>query len=152
MKTKHHILLIIITCLSSLNVAAQDTEFWFTVPHLSEAIVESYPLDRPAFFAIVNSSDVQANVQIKLYNGGYHVDINTTIAPGDLYRRDFITDPEIKQLENPRGTAGDVTTYGIHITSNVPVVAYYMANHPASRDIFTLKGRRALGTSFYVPM
>jgi hypothetical protein len=136
------------------NAQAQGyTDFWFVAPHLSEQIAADYPLDRPAFFALSNGTSLSANVQLVFYNGGTPITINQTIAPGELYRHVFPgNNNDIKQIENPRGSAGTVTTYGVHITSDIPITGYYMANNPASRDIFTLKGTPALGAEFYVPM
>ena len=134
------------------NVAAQDTEFWFVAPHASEQEVANYPLNVPSFLAISNGSSQPAHVQVYHYNGGTPVIYTDIIAPGEIYKIDYGDTTLVKQIENSRLTAGNVTQYGTHITSDVPVTAYYMINHPDSRDIFTLKGRSALGTEFYVPM
>ena len=131
---------------------AQDTDFWFTVPHLSEDFSNGYQLNIPAFFAISNGTNQSAHVEITRYNGGFPIVMTQSIAPGQLYKMDFLTQTDIKTIENPRNSAGSVTQFGIHITSDVPVSAYYMANAGPSRDIFTLKGKAALGTMFYVPM
>ena len=69
-----------------------------------------------------------------------------------MYKKDFTTAAEAAQIQNPRGQAGNVVKYGVHITSDIEVTAYYMVNHTASRDIYTLKGKSALGMEFYVPM
>src|SRR5690606_38636799 len=44
-----------------------------------------------------------------------------------------------------------VRDFGFHITSDVPVTAYYQVKG-ADSEIYTLKGRNALGTHFIVPM
>ncbi|MDR1556921.1 MAG: IgGFc-binding protein [Tannerellaceae bacterium] len=135
------------------GLRAQDTAFWFVAPHMSEQLAAGVPLNRPAFLAISNGTYQTANVRITRYNGtSASIFTNVTIAPGALYKLDFTTDAEMKTIENPRGQAGSVTEFGMHIYSDVKVTAYYMHNHTDSRDIFTLKGHQALGTSFYVPM
>ncbi|MDR1258492.1 MAG: IgGFc-binding protein [Tannerellaceae bacterium] len=141
-------------CCLLTNAAAQDTAFWFVAPHMSEFTAGSpaTALNYPAFLAISNSTYQTANVVITLYNGGSTLTIPATIPPGGLYKHDFSTPTTIKQIENPRGQAGSVVKYGTHISSTVPVTAYYMLNHTESRDIFTLKGHQALGTLFYIPM
>ncbi|MDR1938795.1 MAG: hypothetical protein LBQ73_09920 [Tannerellaceae bacterium] len=139
----------------SVQVRAQDTAFWFVAPHMSETLAgnPSTPLNYPAFLAISNATGQEAHVTITRYNGANASLVNNaTIAAGALYKLDFTTNANMKTIENPRGSAGSVTEFGIHITSDVKVTAYYMHNHTDSRDIFTLKGRQALGTSFYVPM
>ncbi|MDR1356581.1 MAG: hypothetical protein LBJ58_02795 [Tannerellaceae bacterium] len=144
------------TCLlaaSLTGLRAQDTEFWFVAPHMSEQLAAGIPLNRPAFLAISNGNYQAANVTVTRYNGANASLVNTTTIPaGGLYKLDFTSDLDMKTIENPRGLAGSVTEFGIHITSSVPVTAYYMHNHTDSRDIFTLKGHQALGTLFYVPM
>ena len=47
--------------------------------------------------------------------------------------------------------AGNVVSCGIHIESTEKLVAYYMFDASATKDIFTLKGKAALGTEFFVP-
>ena len=138
--------------LSAGSMKAQDTEFWFTVPHLSEQLASGVPLNMPAFLAISNGTYQSANVVITRYNGGTSIVDTQFISPGQLYRLDFSNQTAMQTIQNPRDFAGNVTKFGIHITSDVPVTAYYMANSPDSRDIFTLKGQKALGTLFYVPM
>ena len=131
---------------------AQDTDFWFAAPHLSETMNTGVPLNRPTFLSISNATDQTANVVITLYNGGSKMTIPATITPGTLFKHDFASALEVKTIENPRGLAGTVTNFGVHIKSDVKVTAYYMGNHVASKDIYALKGKSALGTSFYVPM
>jgi len=152
MKTKITLLLLLLSC--PLVLRAQDTEFWFAVPHLSEYYngVSSGYLNRPALLVLSNGTDKTAHVKVVFYDGGTESFIEPVIAPGDVYKHDFTSDTDMNHIQNPRTQAGAVTKYGMHITSDVKITAYYMANNPASRDIFTLKGRQALGTSFYVPM
>jgi hypothetical protein len=129
------------------------TDFWFVAPNMSEMMNQGIPMNRPAFLAISNGTSQEANVTITLYNGGAIQTITVPpIAPGSLHKQDFASADEIKTIENPRNLAGNVTKFGTHITSDVPVTIYYMLNHTQSRDIFTLKGHQALGTIFYVPM
>ncbi|MDR2955667.1 MAG: IgGFc-binding protein [Prevotella sp.] len=133
-------------------IKAQDTEFWFTAPHSSHTVVSGYQLYRPMFLAISNTNAQPANIQITLYNGGSTITITDVIPANGFYKKDFTTINEANQIQNPREQAGNVVKYGIHISSDIKVTAYYMANHPASKDIYTLKGGNALGTEFYVPM
>jgi hypothetical protein len=153
MKTKFLFGGILLFCCFAPGLRAQDTEFWFVAPHMSEQSAAGIPLNRPAFLAISNATERDAHVTITRYNGA-NASIVTpvTILPGTLYKLDFTTDADMKTIENPRGLAGNVTEFGMHITSDVKVTAYYMHNHTDSRDIFTLKGHQALGTLFYVPM
>jgi hypothetical protein len=107
-------------------------------------------LQRPAFLVVSNGNLQAAHVTITRYNGtNASLVTEVDIAPGDLYRLSFTTEPEMETVENPRASAGSVTEYGTHIVSDKKVSAYYMFEAPGSRDIFTLKGHQALGTLFY---
>jgi hypothetical protein len=155
MKIKFLLGYVLLSCCLAPNLRAQDTSFWFVAPHMSEVTAgpANIPLNRPAFLAISNGTFQAATVTITRYNGANTSLVNTvSIAAGELYKLDFTTAAEMKTIENPRGQAGNVTEFGIHIESDVRVTAYYMLNHTESRDIFTLKGNQALGTQFYVPM
>ena len=153
MKTRFLFGCILLFCCFFHGLRAQDTEFWFVAPHTSEVSDGGVPLNRPTFLAISNSTFQTASVTITRYNGASaSLVTNVTINPGDLYKLDFTTAADMKTIENPRGEAGSVTEFGMHIESDVLVTAYYMHNHANSKDIFTLKGRQALGTLFYTPM
>ncbi|MDR2913387.1 MAG: InlB B-repeat-containing protein [Tannerella sp.] len=143
-------LLLLIISLFSLTLNAQDTEFWFAAPDLSEAD-NCGPKDSPLALAVSNGTVETANIQITFYNGGSPKIVNATIAPNDLYWY-YIVNADKILVENPRSQAGNVTSYGIHITSDVRVTAYYQVLSNCNQDIYALKGSSALGTDFYVPM
>jgi hypothetical protein len=151
MKTNYLSVWILLLSSLSLHLRAQDTEFWFAAPHLS-TMSFTRPLNYPAFLAISNTTFRTANVTITLYNGGSTKTYTASIPPGGLHKQDFNDATIIKEIENPRGSAGSVVKYGTHIHSDVKVTASYMMNSDVSRDIFTLKGHQALGTLFYIPM
>ncbi|MDR1644763.1 MAG: IgGFc-binding protein [Tannerellaceae bacterium] len=144
--------LFLICCTATAH--AQDTDFWFVVPHTADYMYAGNYFDLPAFFAISNNTYQTAHIKITRYNGGGAniIEEEHDIPAGNLFTLDFTTTAQIKTVENPRANAGNVTHFGTHIESNVPVTVYYMANHTDTRDIFTLKGRQALGKDFYVPM
>ncbi|MDR0798981.1 MAG: hypothetical protein LBN18_04385, partial [Dysgonamonadaceae bacterium] len=150
--TKHSIrasLLFLILLLFETNhsaLYAQDTDFWFVAPQLSNSFYS------PVFFSISNGTAMEAHVTITLYNGGSIETINRTIPAASSSKIDFISDVAMAKVQNPRALAGAVTQYGIHITSDVKVFAYYMINSSDSRDIYTLKGKQAVGTDFFVPI
>ncbi|MDR2138945.1 MAG: IgGFc-binding protein, partial [Tannerella sp.] len=135
-------------------VQAQDMEFWFAAPDLADPVICGEG-DSPMVFIISNSSmSDSAHVVLEVNNGGSPVTYRNTIAPGGVFRKEFTSGSSGSkwQVENPRKKAGNVTDYGIHITSDVRVTAYYQVLPPCNQDIFSLKGAAALGTQFYVPM
>ena len=149
MKTRFLFGCILLFCCLFPTLRAQDTEFWFVSPQFTDYSGHNYP----AFLAISNGAFQEAHVRITLYNGtGDSIVATPTIAAESLHRYDFPTLEAMATIQNPRSEAGSVTEFGVHITSDVKVTAYYMLNSGGSRDIFTLKGRQALGTQFYVPM
>jgi hypothetical protein len=152
MKTKFLFGCILLFCCLAPDLRAQDTEFWFVAPNIVHTTSGIYPMYIPTFLAVSNTTGQEAHIVIKLYNGGNPLTIPETVAPGSLFKYDFTSDSEIATIENPSSMAGSVVTFGVHITSDVKVAAYYMVNAVPFRDIFTMKGHQALGTHFYVPM
>ena len=147
------LLLLLLTITSVLK--AQDTEFWFVAPDLDDTpngCAAGQPFDSPMLFAISNNSSQNGSVTITFYNGtNAPVIVTQNIAAGGLFTYNIpIANKSI--VENPRGSAGNVTNFGVHITSTVPVTAYYQILAPCNQDVYALKGSSALGNEFYVPM
>ncbi|MDR1675071.1 MAG: FG-GAP-like repeat-containing protein [Tannerella sp.] len=128
------------------ETAAQNREYWFVAP------CPSPQWHIPVFFMITNMANVPADVTMRFYNGGSPQDSTYTIPAGGYWKYDLTTAAAAAQVENPFSQAGNVTKYGVHITSTQQISAYYMIASTDSRDIFTLKGAQALGREFYVPM
>lgn len=144
-------LLLILTLLSSiLYIEAQDTEFWFVAPDLSEQ-ANCGPFDSPIMLAISNVTNTAGVVTIIFYNGGSPITVTNPIPANGVWKYD-ITDAMKGQIENPRNSAGNITKYGVHITSSVRITAFYQVLSPCNQDVWVLKGTSALGTNFYVPM
>ncbi len=128
---------------TSFEVSAQtDTRFWFVAPEVSNDHG-----DRPIAFRI--TSEGQAT-QVRVYTPANTGIFDTTFL---LPANNTTTIPlthRISQIENdPPNT---VHNRGFLIESTELITAYYevitAGNNP---DIFALKGRNALGTSFYLP-
>jgi hypothetical protein len=111
-------------------------------------------------FVFTNPNAETAYVTLTLYAGNPSIgDIYPiTVLPGQAVTKSFgdsddhslwpcLLDPF--KVENPDSGAGSVSDYGIHITSNVKILAYYMVNgFDRQRDIYSLKGKAALGAKF----
>ncbi|MDR2138774.1 MAG: IgGFc-binding protein, partial [Tannerella sp.] len=156
------------TCLLSLTAAAQDTEFWFVAPDVLHTHA-----DRPVMFVFSNPDTTKSvEVSINFYSGNAsdtRGDTTVTVSKGGAYTLDCGKAPTVDQtskytpaspytpnrpmtlIENPISLYGSVSDYGIHITATGKIIAYYMVAADNQRDIFTLKGRQALGTDFYTP-
>ncbi|MDR0757339.1 MAG: IgGFc-binding protein [Tannerella sp.] len=145
MKT-NKLLFVLCMCLLGLTATAQNKEFWFVAP------CPSPDWHVPVFFMITNLADEPVAVEMTFYNGGSLETYMQTIAVGGYWKYDLPDAANAAKVENPYSQAGNVTEYGVHITSSQPVSAYYMIASNDSRDFFTLKGEPALGREFYVPM
>lgn len=129
-------------------VAQTDTEFWFAVPKLSQ----SHDWDRRKFFFRFATNDLPATITISMPANPAFVPIvhdvpaNTALTvpipaevAGDIFFQMWNENPD--QIYNR----------GIQITSTNLITAYFEVGTINNPDIFSLKGRNALGEDFYVP-
>ena len=124
-------------------IKAQDTEFWFGAPDDS---YQYNACDRPTFI-VISTTNEPARVQIQIGSGTIKtVDIAANSSHIERY-----TGTNVSLVENSiaAGVAGTVQNKGIHITSSAPVNAYYQVDGNCSKEIFSLKGKKALGTHFF---
>ncbi|HBP45874.1 MAG TPA: hypothetical protein DD635_08205 [Flavobacteriales bacterium] len=128
--------------ISSLPVAGQlDTEFWFAAPE-----VWANHGDQPILLRFSTLTEA-AQVTVDQPANPNFPSQNLNIPANGTQTLDLT--PWLDDIENkPFNT---VLNQGLHITSDAPVTAYYEINHPNNPDIFALKGRSALGETFYVP-
>ena len=69
-------------------------------------------------------------------------------------KEDFaVTDINNGLVENStaNNVASTIQNKAIYIKSTVSASAYYQVDGECSKDVFTLKGKRALGTHFFTP-
>ena len=138
-------LLFLFMCLCVLTgLRSQDTEFWFVAP---QSGIQT--LNNGGFVFTNTSTNSPARVTITYYKSGLSETIN--IGPGQGARRIIDRTFSTANVENMMIYAGNVVPCGIHIESTEKLVAYYMFDASATKDIFTLKGKAALGTEFFVP-
>ncbi|MDW8209486.1 MAG: LamG-like jellyroll fold domain-containing protein [Cytophagales bacterium] len=129
-----------------LSYAQIDKEFWFAAPDLSESHGHE-----PIHLRITAFQN-PATVTISMPSQPLFTPITVTVAAGATHtvvltsRRPF--------LETPFDAGGPVTAKntGVHIVSNEPIAAYYEPGPNHNVDIFSLKGKNALGKEFYVPL
>ena len=124
-------------CLS----AQVDTEFWFVVP---DVFSESGDIPLTLVVSSIGSSET---VQISQ-------PANPTFEPISLFLNPYevkIIDLSSFQKDLVNKPADQVLNKGLFIEGSGPVMAYFHVEHPANQDIFTLKGRDALGKEFFIP-
>lgn len=125
--------------------AQKDTEFWFVAPEISQ---NANNLDRPVVFRF-SSYGAPAIVNVSQpANPAFPVQ-TINLAPNSSGELEF--PPFFNNVENtPPNT---VLNKGFYIKSTSPITAYYeiLGEVPNNPEIFSLKGKNALGTTFYVP-
>jgi len=133
-------LFFVILFLSNSAFAQLGKEFWFVAPEVTEG-----HSDEPLVFRIT-TSDKAANVTISMPANPGFSPVSLTIPPHT--QKTYEVDKNV--VENrPSNT---VLNKGIFIKSNNEITAYYeVIGGGWNPDKFTLKGRNALGTEFYIP-
>ncbi|MAI22437.1 MAG: hypothetical protein CL828_00100 [Crocinitomicaceae bacterium] len=118
-----------------------DTEFWFVAPEVWDGHGDDPILLR--FSTLGDAAQITVEQPANLA-----FPIQTLNIPANGTQTLDLT-PWLVDIENiPFNTVLD---RGLHITSDVPVTAYYEINNNLNPDIFSLKGSSALGVEFYVP-
>ena len=135
-------LVILAFLLSQSLLAQRDTTFWFVAPHISKSFE-----DKPVRF-MISTEDKSATVKISqpanaafspiLINIPAHSSRNHTFA---AYQQSWIENSPPDQILNK----------GFLIESTALVTVYYEVGKRSTVDIFTLKGRNALGQQFVIP-
>ena len=118
-----------------------DTEFWFAAPSVTEGHG-----DRPIMLRIA-AFDQSANVVITQPANPSFRRITVDVGANESYTVG-LTD-RIDMVES--WPANKVLNKGLLIRSNAPIIVYYEVNSDVNPDIFSLKGRNALGKDFFVP-
>lgn len=131
----------LITLIPINSYSQQDTIFWFTAPDISSGDGQS-----PVYFKF-QSYDQASTVTVSMPAAGAFtpVTINLTAYDNDSLNMT----PYLAMIEN--STANAILTTGIKIEATTKITAYYEVAAGSSREIFSLKGNKSLGTNFYTP-
>jgi gliding motility-associated-like protein len=121
--------------------AQTDDEFWFAAPE-----VTSNHGDSPIFIR-VSAFSQDADITLSQPANPNFTPINLTIIAGSTETIDL--SPFQTLIENQ--PANQVLNKGLYLQSSVPVTAYYEVNSFVNPEIFALKGKNALGQTFYTP-
>ena len=134
-------LLLLMFSMSIVSIAQTDTEFWFAAPDL-----EVNHAQEPVRFCVV-SYETAATVTFEQPANAFYSPQTFHLGANDCHVYDVSNIIGIVETQ-PYNTVLD---YGFHIYSDAPVSIYYESDNNNS-EIYSLKGRNALGTSFVVPM
>lgn len=144
------ILFFIIIC--KITFSQTDTEFWFVAPEVTAGHG-----DNPIYLRIT-SFGAASTVTINQPANPLFPDTILNVPANGTSTLD-LTPWKNRYIENYAFTDSANFTYvdlkknnfGIHIVSTNPITAYYEVARTNNPDIFTLKGRNALGNEFFIP-
>jgi PKD repeat protein len=153
--------LVIFFSLATELYSQVDNEFWFVVPELSH---RGNTGGTPGTFRLA-TMELPATVTISMPANPYHPTLNpngfqdivinmaanSTAAVNLTSLIDVAANPTNNRLENKPLTPSGINNFGIHITSTNMITCYWEVNYAYGSDLWTLKGRNALGTQFYTP-
>ncbi|MBC7776649.1 MAG: IgGFc-binding protein, partial [Phycisphaerae bacterium] len=137
---------LLFTLLSLQAQSQKDTEFWFVAPEISQNFASGF--DNPVAFrfstygapAVVNISQ-PANPAFPVQTLNIAPNSSGVLQLPPLFQFVENTPPNL------------VLNKGFLIESTSPITAYYevIGTSPNNPEIFSLKGKNALGTTFYTP-
>ncbi|MBL7808309.1 MAG: HYR domain-containing protein [Saprospiraceae bacterium] len=138
--------LIGIICLNGLLFAQKDTEFWFVAPEISQNNASNF--DRPVAFRFSTYGTPAIVTVSQPANPAFPVQtINIAANTSGVLQ----LPPFFQFVENT--PANTVHNKGFLIQSTAPITAYYelIGGVPNNPELFSMKGKNALGTTFYTP-
>ena len=140
------VFIVFLLFLPVLGIAQTDTEFWFAAPEVSS---HTNNYDKPIYLRI-SSTDKQTAITISQPANSSFIPITLNIGMNSFVSVDlsqFLETVEVKP-------ANQVLNYGLKINSTNNVTVYYEVASTycnCNPEIYTLKGKNALGTAFYIP-
>jgi gliding motility-associated-like protein len=139
----------------SISVFAQrDNDFWFALPTISQKIDGSPPQINLPDSLRITAFDYTAHVVLSIPStvGGA---FNTTFGaanPITVPPRTTVSIGLTPYLSGLESRPPDVvTSTGLHITSDQGISVYYELANYLNGNFWPLKGKNAVGTSFYIP-
>ena len=157
------LLLLLILLASFARLAAQtDTEFWFVAPEITAGHPTSGGGGEPIKLKITTQT-LPATIRINQPANAYHETLNPFGFPEiiladipahqvrEIDLTEWLHNNGINIIENGWYGPEPKNNYGLHITATNMITAYYEVGTFYNPDIFSLKGRNALGTEFYTP-
>lgn len=141
-KLKQTLYLTILFLGFTLNAnAQQDVLFYFAAPDVSSA-----EGDTPINLKLL-SYNSPATVTISQPANGAFTPIVVNLAANSVSNVNLT--PFLADIESP--AANTVANNGLKIVSTSEITAYYELTNATNKEIFSLKGQKALGTDFYTP-
>lgn len=121
--------------------AQKDTAFWFAAPEISASVG-----DNPIFLRFLSYQNPSV-VTISQPANGLFVPVVINLPANSIDSFDLT--PFLSSVESPAGNI--VATNGLKITASTEITTYYELVSSTSKEKFSLKGNKSLGTNFYTP-
>lgn len=144
MKLNSFIVLIVFLTICKSSNSQSDVDFWFAAPE--NFATESLNRDRPIFLHLTSFGN-SSQVSISQPANPSFSPLNVLLLANSTQSVELTQWIDIMECK----PANTVLNYGLHIVASNPITAYYEQNSAYNPDIFTLKGRNALGYDFIVP-
>lgn len=150
MRKRLHLFIVSLLLLGAMHSYAQmDTEFWFAAPSLTtEHNINNIYLTLVAY-------DEDAEVEVTMPAAGRTLLPKSTLEAKKVYQISLkeTTNENTGRYNKEYATLANGTAQqrGIYIRSSAKITAYLVTTNENS-EIYTLKGKHALGTDFVVPM
>lgn len=151
METLKMLLIVAFYCVSYTNSYCQkDTEFWFAAPETTQGIGNIGNYDRPVVFRF-STFELPSIIKVSQPANPAFPPQTLSLAPNSAGYFEF--PPYFEFVENT--PPNQVLNKGFLIESTSPISAYYevIGTPPANTnpEIFSLKGKNALGNRFFIP-
>jgi len=155
------LLFLALSLFSVLGFSQVDKEFWFSVPYVNKNHAVNWDAANPDTFKLgggqpiylrLTTLDNPAVVTVSTPANPSGLNITLTIAANSTQTIDLT--PYLSQVEVSQTYSTIINgaeNKGIHIVSSDFISAYYENATIPNPEIFTLKGKNALGTDFYTP-
>jgi hypothetical protein len=154
------VILLILSFVTSA-VAQSDTSFWFVAPDMvnnNNNVNDAF--DRPVCF-VVTAGDLPATVTMEMpafpgFNNRV-LTLNAYETQRIIFGDDGYTlfsNAQLDTIENNilnSAYVGIKHNRGIHFSSTAPISLYYQLDATGSKELFVIRGNKALGTEFYTP-
>ena len=137
-------ILVIALFLSSVCHAQTDTAFWFAAPDLSR--LNSNPSE-PAARLVFHTYDQPATITIEQPANSLFPTHTITLPDNAQTIDDFM--PLYYNSFLATSPSNTILDRGLRVSSSAPITCYFQITS-SHRETYTLKGRHALGTTFYL--
>jgi PKD repeat protein len=152
---KRYLILSVFLISCNILLAQVDREFWFAIPKETSShgvINATYTVSFK-----ISAMNLDANVTISMPANPYFTPRNFLVPAGTSHIEVMATNwVQFDSIyANPARwnavAASGKTLHGILITADNDITVYYDYDNQWNRDLFSLKGKNALGTEFFTP-